>query len=59
MANYTVVDNNVVSNVIVAEAEDIPFIINNHQLVQLQSSANEGPGWTYNSDGTFTPPAES
>lgn len=55
MANYAVIENNIVTNVIVADSKEIAEEVIGLTCVEYTDKNPAGIGWTYNGS-TFTAP---
>lgn len=57
MANFAVITDGIVSNVIVADTVEIAELITNYKCVEYTETNPAGIGWMYDeSTGTFTNP---
>jgi hypothetical protein len=55
MANYAVINDNIVENIIVADTKEIAEQVTGKECIEYTDSNPVGIDWTY-SDGVFTAP---
>ena len=58
MANFAVIENDIVINIIVADTKEIAELVTGLTCVEYTKSNPAGTGWTYK-DGKFIMPSES
>jgi hypothetical protein len=59
MANFAVLIDDVVSNIIVADSKEIAEEVTTRTCIEYTDENPAGIGWTYNPEtGTFSPPEE-
>ena len=58
MANFAVIDNNVVTNIIVADTKKIAEEVTGATCVEYTNENPAGIGWIYNGENFITPVVE-
>lgn len=58
MANYAVIDNNIVINIIVADTKEIAEEVTGLTCVEYTDENPAGIGWTYDGENFISPVAE-
>jgi hypothetical protein len=56
MANFAVIKDNLVTNIIVAETKEIAELVTGLTCIEYTQENPAGPGWSYNGN-SFAPPA--
>jgi hypothetical protein len=56
MANFAVIENNTVVNVIIADTLEIAELVTQKQCVEYTDKKPAGIGWTYENDKFIAPP---